>query len=403
MGIGSRRRRRHRQHDRFAVIDTETTGLGTLDRVVELAIVTLDGGGEVIDEWATLLNPGRDVGPTDVHRISASAVLGAPRFDQVIGDVIERLHGAVVVAHNLPFDVRMIAQELDRIDVDVDWGSGADTLRLTGRRLFDACAEHDIALEGWHSALVDARATAELFRRVGMPPADYRPVRAGEVPIRIGAPLKPRSAGDDASPIGTLTAVTGRLAHRGADPRLLPYLDVVGRVVADGVVTDAERSILDGLADELALTRLDQQLAHTRFVDDLVAAAVVDGVLDADELAEVTTVAALLGVDPTRIDLDAMRGGGDGPDWEFRTDSFEEVCFTGTVVDAAGRRVDRDHLRAVAMNHWLIPVDTVTKRTSVLVAADPGSLSGKARRARRYGVPVVSVDEFLSRLRVTPP
>jgi DNA polymerase-3 subunit epsilon len=32
---------------------------------------------------------------------------------------------------------------------------------------------------------------------------------------------------------------------------------------------------------------------------------------------------------------------------------------------------------------------TVTKRTALLVAADPASLSGKARKARAYDIPIV--------------
>ena len=33
--------------------------------------------------------------------------------------------------------------------------------------------------------------------------------------------------------------------------------------------------------------------------------------------------------------------------------------------------------------------DNVTKKTRLLVAADPDSMSGKAKKARQYGVPVV--------------
>jgi DNA polymerase-3 subunit epsilon len=58
--------------DRIAVIDVETTGLYSMDRVVRIAIVTLDGDGVIIDEFDTLINPARDVGPTWIHRITPS-------------------------------------------------------------------------------------------------------------------------------------------------------------------------------------------------------------------------------------------------------------------------------------------------------------------------------------------
>lgn len=40
----------------------------------------------------------------------------------------------------------------------------------------------------------------------------------------------------------------------------------------------------------------------------------------------------------------------------------------------------------------LVPHGAVTKKVVLLVAADPDSLSGKARKARDYGIPVVTED-----------
>lgn len=42
----------------------------------------------------------------------------------------------------------------------------------------------------------------------------------------------------------------------------------------------------------------------------------------------------------------------------------------------------------------LVPHPAVTKKVALLVAADPDSLSGKARKARDYGIPVVTEDGF---------
>ena len=48
----------------FAVIDVETTGLfpGGHDRVIEVAVLRLGSDGTPTQEFATLVNPGRDVG-----------------------------------------------------------------------------------------------------------------------------------------------------------------------------------------------------------------------------------------------------------------------------------------------------------------------------------------------------
>ena len=69
----------------YAVIDTETTGLlpSHRHRVIEIAVVLLDARGQVEDEWVTLLNPQRDLGPQHIHGILTADVLDAPEFDDV--------------------------------------------------------------------------------------------------------------------------------------------------------------------------------------------------------------------------------------------------------------------------------------------------------------------------------
>lgn len=72
------------------------------------------------------------------------------------------------------------------------------------------------------------------------------------------------------------------------------------------------------------------------------------------------------------------------------------VCFTGTAVDGQGRMVDRDEMERLAASAGLAPVRSVTKtRCEVLVIAEAGSQSGKARKAQEYDKPVFTVAEFL--------
>jgi len=46
-----------------------------------------------------------------------------------------------------------------------------------------------------------------------------------------------------------------------------------------------------------------------------------------------------------------------------------------------------------------LTVGGLTRRTKLLIAADPDSLSGKAKKARDYGVPIVNEQALLSYLR----
>ena len=73
------------------------------------------------------------------------------------------------------------------------------------------------------------------------------------------------------------------------------------------------------------------------------------------------------------------------------------VCFTGTAADPSGRIVERDEMERRAAAAGLTPVKTVTKtRCDVLVSAEAGTQSGKARKAMEYGKPVFTADEFLT-------
>ncbi len=85
------------QPPHYVAVDVETTGLYTADRVVEVAAVTVSADGRVIDEWDTLVNPGRDVGPTSLHGITASMVSPAPGFEEVAMALASRLPALRVV------------------------------------------------------------------------------------------------------------------------------------------------------------------------------------------------------------------------------------------------------------------------------------------------------------------
>jgi exonuclease len=73
----------------YAVVDVETTGLfpGRHDRVVEIGVVLADREGRQVDEWGTLVNPARDLGPQHIHGIRSSDVLCAPSFAEIAGDL----------------------------------------------------------------------------------------------------------------------------------------------------------------------------------------------------------------------------------------------------------------------------------------------------------------------------
>jgi DNA polymerase-3 subunit epsilon len=64
------------------------------------------------------------------------------------------------------------------------------------------------------------------------------------------------------------------------------------------------------------------------------------------------------------------------------------VVFTGEM------REPRDVWESRALSAGLAVKGGVTKKTAMVIAADPDSMSGKADKARGYGIPIVSEDRF---------
>lgn len=72
------------------------------------------------------------------------------------------------------------------------------------------------------------------------------------------------------------------------------------------------------------------------------------------------------------------------------------VCFTGSALDGTGQPLTRTEMEQLAAQRGLIPVATVTKtRCDVLVCAEEGTQSGKARKAIELGKPIILADHFL--------
>ncbi len=374
-----------------AVVDVETTGFGKNDKIVEIAIVAMDPASwETVDEYDTLLNPERDVGATGVHGINASMVEVAPVFEEVVGDVARRLNGAVLVAHNLPFDSRMLRYEFNRADVRIDMGSGLCTLRETRQRLKIACEKRDIRLSSAHRALADARATAELakllWRDRGSLSSD--PVSVGYVAQAPSQRTVRRGLVDSGT--SPMHRVVSRSHYPHSDELVCAYLDALDWVLDDGVIDHAERTEIEALARDWGISAEERMKAHRDYFDCIVAAAKRDGVVSPAEHDVIARIAAELELADVEIPAPTPTAG-DG-----EINQGDRVCFTGEAF-VHGRNWERADLEAIARAAGLVPVARPTKNGyDVLVAADTASQSAKARAARRWSKPVVSVADFLA-------
>jgi DNA polymerase-3 subunit epsilon len=100
----------------FLAVDTETNGLsGDACELTELGAV-LVGGGELHDRFSSLVRTTLPLrrGIQRFTGITQQMVDTAPQLDEVIPRFERQLRGRVLVAHNAPFDRRVLRQAFDR-------------------------------------------------------------------------------------------------------------------------------------------------------------------------------------------------------------------------------------------------------------------------------------------------
>ena len=160
----------------FAVFDVETTGLSPAygHRICEVACLRLRDGVEV-GRFESLVDPGRaiSVGAFRVNRITAGMLAGAPTFDAVAGPLLALMDGAVLVAHNAPFDLGFLAAELEIASLPPPEGSVVDTLALVRRAysfarngLSAVASALDVETGPLHRAMGDVWTTRHVLERI---------------------------------------------------------------------------------------------------------------------------------------------------------------------------------------------------------------------------------------------
>lgn len=256
----------------FVVVDLETTGGrakagpdGHHDAITEIGAVKVRGG-EIIGEFATLVDPGRAIPPQIVQLtgITTAMVRDAPTIDAVLPMFLEFARGAVLVAHNAGFDIGFLRAAAQRSDIAWPSPPVLCTVRLARRvltrdeapsvRLSALARLLGSATEPTHRALDDARATVDvlhaLIERVGNQGIDtlgdlrgYLPrVSSAQRAKRVLARDLPRAPGvylfrgpaDEVLYIGTATDLHRRVGQyfTGADPRgrMKEMVALAGRV-----------------------------------------------------------------------------------------------------------------------------------------------------------------------------
>lgn len=411
----------------IAVIDVETTGLFPLrhDRVVEVAVVVVRTDGEVEREFVSLVNPARDIGPSSIHGLNSEDICHAPQFGEIAALVVETLQGVVAIAaHNVRFDRQFLEYEFSRMNYSFPNCHSVCTMQLAGGgRLTKCCEDYGISLPGEaHHALSDARAAACLLATIiGDQPSTANelnkltPVEWPRVDRKSKSPLtrdesRRRQSEAPAFLQRLLRRMENSVRPSAPDGAVLAYEAVLDRILEDRRVDDVEADALLETATVWGLSADQVRSAHSDYLHRLSLAAVADGTVTDAERRDLKYVARLLGHDQSYLDqvlTDAAsrlanRSICPSPSKQAESKlSGNRVCFTGELqCKRHGQLISREVATELATSAGLVVVDSVTKKLDLLVLADPHTQSGKATKARQYGIRIMHEPVFWKALGV---
>ena len=158
----------------YVIFDLETTGISpNYDEVIEISALKVKGG-EVVDEFNTLVNPGRKIpfGATKVNGITNAMVAEAPAFSHVLAEFLDFAEGLVLVGHNIArFDMKFIWRDAEQYFGEIPQNNYVDTLQVARKhlpkmehhRLVDLAEHYGISSEGAHRALNDCYMNQKVY------------------------------------------------------------------------------------------------------------------------------------------------------------------------------------------------------------------------------------------------
>ncbi|MGH9078584.1 MAG: exonuclease domain-containing protein [Acidimicrobiales bacterium] len=158
----------------FVVVDVETTGGSPATSSLTEVAAARYRGGEMLGTFQTLVRPDQRIPPfiSALTGISDAMVQGAPTVEAVLPPLLEFVGGAVLVGHNIRFDLSFLDHALGSAGRDPLANHAVDTLALARRLVRDAvtnCKLSTLATalrlphQPSHRALADVLATGDLL------------------------------------------------------------------------------------------------------------------------------------------------------------------------------------------------------------------------------------------------
>src|SRR3989344_664471 len=171
-----------RKHN-FAFVDTETTGLNlTKHEIIEIGCVIADRDLKVIEEFELKIKPERienaDPAALKVNHYNDQDWKSALPLSEAMEIFSKKVKDCIMVGHNIAFDAgfleyafnqtkMMNTMHYHKLDtVSVAWAKFHTNPEIEHFSLREMCERFGIKNERAHSALSDARATYELYKKL---------------------------------------------------------------------------------------------------------------------------------------------------------------------------------------------------------------------------------------------
>ena len=158
----------------MVLLDCETTGGKAIyHRIIEIGLVVVENG-KLIETWQTFIDPKVSL-PPFIQRltgISPSMVNGAPEFADVAEELLSKLKGRTLVAHNARFDYSFLKNEFERAGISYN-AKPLCSVKFS-RNLYPQFKRHglsqiierfNLSIENRHRALDDAQMIYQFFQK----------------------------------------------------------------------------------------------------------------------------------------------------------------------------------------------------------------------------------------------
>ena len=158
----------------MVLLDCETTGgKATYHRIIEIGLLVIENGA-LVERWQTFINPKVPL-PPFIQRltgISPGMVDGAPEFSEIAEELLSKLKGRTLVAHNARFDYSFLKNEFERAGMSYN-NKPLCSVKFS-RHLYPQFKRHGLSqiierfglvIENRHRALDDAEMVYQFFQK----------------------------------------------------------------------------------------------------------------------------------------------------------------------------------------------------------------------------------------------